>query len=167
MFYLRGRMRLLGAAVFALMGPKLWLLLPLWMSGVALYRWQKGHAIPQGMARTGWTLTLVLLAIWAWYDPEYELRLVAQAAWPFSGLRMGSADRVLADYIVGVLVLANFACARHAGFDLLPRAKRLIRFLSAHTFTLYLSHSLVICCWQASCPSSAARRACCWALRWR
>jgi peptidoglycan/LPS O-acetylase OafA/YrhL len=151
-FYLRGRMRLLGAAVFALMGPKLWLLLPLWMSGVALYRWQKGHAIPQGMARTGWTLTLVLLAIWAWYDPEYELRLVAQAAWPFSGLRMGSADRVLADYIVGVLVLANFACARHAGFDLLPRAKRLIRFLSAHTFTLYLSHSLVICCWQAFVP---------------
>jgi peptidoglycan/LPS O-acetylase OafA/YrhL len=150
--YLKGRMRLLGLVVFALMGPKLWLLLPLWMSGVLLYRWQKSHAIPHGVARAGWALTLVLLAAWSWYDPEPGLRQVAQAAWAFSGLRMGSADRVLADYIVGVLVLANFACARHAAFSLLPRARRLIRFLSAHTFTLYLSHSLVICAWQAFVP---------------
>jgi len=151
-FYLRGRMRLLGVAVFALMGPKLWLLLPLWMSGVLLYRWQKNHLLDRRLARGGWLLTLVLLALWAWYDPEPALREVAQAAWPFTGLRMGSADRVLADYIVGVLVLANFACARHAGFSLLPRAGRAIRVLSAHTFTLYLSHSLVICGWQAFVP---------------
>ncbi len=152
-FYLQGRRRLLlGVAVFALMGPKLWLLLPVWMSGVLLYRWQKTHIVPRKVARAGWTLTLALLAVWAWYDPEYDLRMVAEAAWPFSGLRMGSADRVLADYIVAVLVLANFACARHAGFSLLPRARKLIRFLSAHTFTLYLSHSLVICCWQAFVP---------------
>jgi peptidoglycan/LPS O-acetylase OafA/YrhL len=152
-FYLKGRMRLiLGAAIFALMGPRLWLLLPLWISGVFLYRWQKTHVIPRGAARAGWALTLALLALWAWYDPEYDLRMVAQAAWPFTGLRMGSADRVLADYIVAVLVLANFACARHAAFNLLPRAKNLIRFLSAHTFTLYLSHSLVICGWQAFVP---------------
>jgi peptidoglycan/LPS O-acetylase OafA/YrhL len=64
-------------------------------------------------------------------------------------MRMGSADRVLADYVVGMLVLANFACARHAGFGLLLRAAQPIRVLSAHTFTLYLSHSIVICAWQA------------------
>jgi peptidoglycan/LPS O-acetylase OafA/YrhL len=156
-FYVKGRMRLLGVAVFALMGPKLWLLLPLWLSGVLLYRWQKKHSIEQDMARAGWALTLVLLALWAWYDPEPALRLVARAAWPFTSLRMGSADRVLADYIVGVLVLANFACARHAGFGLLPRAARQIRFLSAHTFTLYLSHGIVICAWQALVPVQRGR----------
>jgi peptidoglycan/LPS O-acetylase OafA/YrhL len=150
--YLKGRMRLLTLAIFLLMGPRLWLLLPLWISGAFLYRWQKTHTIGRGMARAGWALTLVLLAMWAWYDPEPGLRLVARDAWPFASLRMGSADRVLADYIVGVLVLANFACARHAGFSLLPRAARPIRFLSAHTFTLYLSHSLVICAWQALVP---------------
>jgi peptidoglycan/LPS O-acetylase OafA/YrhL len=148
-FYLKGRMRLLGLAVFALMGPKLWLLLPLWVSGVLLYRWQKTHTVDRRVARAGWALTLVLLAVWAWYDPEPRLRQVAQAAWPFHGMRMGSADRVLADYTVGMLVLANFACARHAGFGLLLRAARPIRVLSAHTFTLYLSHSVVICAWQA------------------
>lgn len=149
MHYLKGRRRLLGLAVFAAMGPKLWLLLPLWLSGVWLYRWQKTHVIGRSAARAGWALSLVLLGLWAWYDPAPGLRLVAQAAWPFSGIRMGSADRVLADYAVGLLVLMNFACARHAGFGLLARAARPVRFLSAHTFTLYLSHSLVICAWQA------------------
>jgi peptidoglycan/LPS O-acetylase OafA/YrhL len=147
--YLKGRMRLLGVAVFALMGPKLWLLLPLWVSGVLLYRWQKTHRIGLSAARAGWAATLVLLAMWAWYDPEPALRQLALGVWPFTGMRMGSADRVLADYIVGMLVLANFACARHAGFGLLLRAAQPIRVLSAHTFTLYLSHSIVICGWQA------------------
>jgi peptidoglycan/LPS O-acetylase OafA/YrhL len=147
--YLKGRRRLLGLAVFALMGPKLWLLLPLWMSGVLLYRWQKTHGLPRGGARAGWVLSLALLAAWTWYDPEQALRQVARAAWPFPDLRMGSADRVLGDYIVGMLVLANFACARHAGFGQLLQAARPIRFFAAHTFTLYLSHSIVICAWQA------------------
>ena len=51
--------------------------------------------------------------------------------------------------VLPILALANFACARHAGFTRLPGAARTIRFVSAHTFTLYLSHSLVICTWQA------------------
>lgn len=152
MTYLRGRIRLLIPVVFALMGPKLWLLLPLWLSGVWLYRWQKTHTIGRGGARAGWGLSLVLLAVWAWYDPEPGLRLLARSAWPFEGLRMGSADRVLADYIVGTIVLLNFACARHAGFSMLGQAAGPIRRVSAHTFTLYLSHSLVICAFQAVLP---------------
>jgi peptidoglycan/LPS O-acetylase OafA/YrhL len=149
MHYLKGRRRLLGLAVLALMGPRLWLLLPLWLSGVFLYRWQKTHVIPRGIARAGWTVTLLLAALWTWYDPEQQLRQVARAVWPFPGIRMGSADRVLSDYLVAILVLANFACARHAGFTRLLGAAPTIRFVSAHTFTLYLSHSLVICTWQA------------------
>jgi peptidoglycan/LPS O-acetylase OafA/YrhL len=149
LWYLKGRLRLLGLAAFALMGPRLWLLLPLWMAGVFLYRWQKTHGFPRAFARAGWALSLVLLGVWTWYDLEPVLRVVAQSAWPFPGLRMGSADRMLADYAVGLLVLMNFACARHAGFGLLVRAAQPIRFASRHTFTLYLSHSLVICGWQA------------------
>jgi peptidoglycan/LPS O-acetylase OafA/YrhL len=152
LYYLEGRRRLLAAAVLALLGPKLWLLLPVWLAGAGLYRWQQTRGIAPGLARTGWLLTLVLLCVWAWCDPEPWLRTVAQAAWPFPGLRMGSADRVLADYIVCVLVLVNFACARHAGFAALLRHGRTIRRLSAHTFTLYLSHSLVICTWVALVP---------------
>jgi peptidoglycan/LPS O-acetylase OafA/YrhL len=65
---------------------------------------------------------------------------------------MGSADRVLADYAVMILVLLNFACARQARFDGLLRLARPIRFVAGHTFTLYLSHGVVIGLWQAVFP---------------
>jgi peptidoglycan/LPS O-acetylase OafA/YrhL len=65
---------------------------------------------------------------------------------------MGSADRVLADYAVMLLVLLNFACARQAGLDVLLRLARPIRFLAGHTFTLYLSHGIVIGLWTSVLP---------------
>nr|WP_314544120.1 acyltransferase family protein [uncultured Massilia sp.] len=152
--FLAGRRRWLAVgAVLLLVGPRLWLLLPVWLSGVALYRWQQGHVLGRGVARAGWLATVVLVGLWGWLDPEPWLRGVAQHWWSFSGIRMGSADRVLADYPVALLVWVNFACARHAGFGtLLERAARPIRFLAAHTFTLYLSHALVIGVWQTLLP---------------
>jgi len=151
--FLDGRRRwLAAAAVLALVGPRLWLLLPVWLGGVALYRWQQRHALPQGLARAGWGLSLGVLILWGCFDPEPWLRGVAQSLWPFAGIRMGSADRVLADYPVALLVLLHFACARYAGFGLLLRFAAPIRFLAAHTFTLYLSHTLVIGLWQSLWP---------------
>jgi peptidoglycan/LPS O-acetylase OafA/YrhL len=151
--FLPGRRRWLAAgAVLAFVGPRLWLLLPAWLSGVALYRWQSRLAFGPGIARAGWLLSVVLVGLWGWLDPEPYLRGVAQGLWPFAGIRMGSADRVLADYAVMVLVLLNFACARQAGFDGLLRLARPIRFLAGHTFTLYLSHGIVIGLWQSVLP---------------
>ena len=151
--YLRGRRRTLAlAAVLALVGPRLWLLLPVWLSGVLLYRWQKTATLPAGLARAGWLLSVMAVALWGWFDPEPYLRTLANAAWPLDGIRLGSADRVLADYAVCIMVLLNFACARHAGLGALLRAGPAIRRLSAHTFTLYLSHALVIGVWMAALP---------------
>jgi peptidoglycan/LPS O-acetylase OafA/YrhL len=153
-WYLKGRRRVLAvAAILALVGPRLWLLLPVWLGGVALYRWQRAHVLPVGAARALWALTTVAIAVWGWLDPEPWLREVANGAWPFPFIRMGSADRVLADYAVGAMVLLNFAGARHAGVKLSERAGAAIRRLSSHTFTLYLSHGVVIGAWQALIPS--------------
>jgi peptidoglycan/LPS O-acetylase OafA/YrhL len=151
--YLCGRRRMVVlAATLVVVGPRLWLLLPIWLSGVLLYRWQKTRALPtdrsrRAAARTGWLLSVLAVALWGWFDPEPYLRTLANAAWPFPGIRMGSADRVLADYAVCIMVLVNFACARHAGFGALVRVAPAIRRLSAHTFTLYLAHALVIGAW--------------------
>jgi len=151
--FTRGRRRWLAAgAVLALVGPRLWLLLPVWLSGVALYRLQGRLAFGSALARAGWVLSVVLIFLWGRFDPEPYLRGVANGLWPFSGIRMGSADRVLADYAVMLLVLLNFACARRAGFDTLLRLARPIRFVAGHTFTLYLSHGVVIGLWQTLLP---------------
>lgn len=148
LFYLHGTRRVVAAgSLLLLFGPKLWLLLPVWASGVLLYHWQKTHAIARRPALLGWLATLLLLAAFKLAGLETALRELARASWPFPGLPLKSADRYLADYLVCLLVLANFWCAKHAGFTALLRFERPIRALSSYTFTLYLVHALVMGLW--------------------
>jgi peptidoglycan/LPS O-acetylase OafA/YrhL len=152
-FYLGGRRRLLAlAALLLLVGPKLWLLLPVWSAGVLLYHWQKTHTLARTPALLGWGATLVLLAAFKESGMDAALRAFALAQWPFPGLPLKSADRVLADYLVGLLVVANFVCARSAGFESLRRLGRPIRTLASYTFTLYLVHALVMRVWLTVYP---------------
>ena len=78
--------------------------------------------------------------------------MAAIAWWPFPGLPLGSADRFLGDYAVCAIVLLNFACARDAGFTALLRIAPAVRMLASYTFTLYLSHAMVIGVWLAVYP---------------
>ena len=150
LFYLRGAKRAIAAGSLLLfVGPKLWLLLPVWASGVLLYHWQKTHAIARRPALLGWLATILLLAAFKLAGLDTALRELARASWPFPGLPLKSADRYLADYLVCLLVLANFWCAKHAGFMALLRFERPIRALSSYTFTLYLVHALVMGLWLA------------------
>lgn len=152
-YYLRGRTRILVAgAIFLLVGFKLWLLLPVWLSGAALYKWSKAGTIAPAWARGGWLLSLAALCAFKVADADILLRAYGSAAWPFAGLRLGSADRYLADYVVCALVLVNFACARHLAFPLLRKLKAPVRALAAYTFTLYLVHNLVLMAWQGFFP---------------
>jgi peptidoglycan/LPS O-acetylase OafA/YrhL len=153
LYYLRGAARMIAAAaLLALVGHKLWLLLPVWMSGVYLYHWQKTHAIDRRLARFGWCLTLVLLAAFKAAGADRSLRMLGIEIWPFPSLYLGTADRFLADYLVCTLVFANFLCARFAGFGGLARLAGPVRKLAAHTFTLYLSHFIVLSAWMALYP---------------
>lgn len=149
MFYLRGARRLVvGALVFALIGYKLWLLLPVWLSGVWLYHWQKTHRVPLAVARIGFVATLGLLVAYNLGGLEAHLRALGVALWPFPGKQLGSAERFLADYAACAIVLANFAFARFAGFERILRFANPIRTLASYTFTLYLAHGLVLGAWR-------------------
>jgi peptidoglycan/LPS O-acetylase OafA/YrhL len=152
-FYLRGWRRwLVGVLVFAAVGYNLWLLLPVWLGGVWLYHWQKRHQIARGLARVGWVASLALLALYKVAGTDALLRHFVSAHWPFPALPLGGTDQFLGDYIVGLIVLANFAYARWARFDALWRVARPVRSLSSHTFTLYLSHGLILGAWRSAAP---------------
>nr|WP_267874023.1 acyltransferase [Massilia soli] len=156
-YYLSGARRLvLLAAVLLLVGFKLWMLLPVWLSGVWLYEWSKSHAVPPRWASAGWLLSLAALCVFKLVDADIYLRAYGSAIWPFPGLRLISADRYLADYAVCALVLINFACARSMSFAWLRKVKRPVRALAGHTFTLYLVHNLVLMAWKAFYPHNPA-----------
>jgi peptidoglycan/LPS O-acetylase OafA/YrhL len=147
-FYLRGARRwTAGAIVFAIAGYKLWLLLPVWLSGVWLYHWQKRHTVPRRAARLGWLATLILLAAYNLTGTEAVLRSAGCAIWPFPGLPLGSSERFLADYVVCAIVLANFEFARCARFKGIELVATPVRMLSSYTFTLYLAHGLILGAW--------------------
>jgi hypothetical protein len=147
-FYLRGARRWgAGVIVFAIAGYKLWLLLPVWLSGVWLYHWQKRHTVPRIAARIGWLATLVLFAAYNLAGTEAVLRSAGRAIWPFHGLPLGSAERFLADYVVGALVLANFEFARCARFKAIELVATPVRLLASYTFTLYMAHGLILGAW--------------------
>ena len=149
-FYLRGTLRtVLGVLVLLLMGPKLWLLLPVWLAGVCLYRWQKDLPLSHSQARWGWLASIGLLCLYKILGLDVALRTLGIALWPFPALHLGSADRYLADYVVCMLVYLNFVLARQAGFPSLRAIERPLRALAAYTFTLYLVHGPVIGLWGA------------------
>jgi peptidoglycan/LPS O-acetylase OafA/YrhL len=152
-FYLRGGRRLVAVGSLLLfVGPKLWLLLPVWCAGVFAYHWQKTHAIPRPAALFGWGATLALLVAFKISGLDAALRALALATWPFPGLPLKSADRYLADYVVCTLVVVNFLCAKSVGFHALLRIAKPVRWLASYTFTLYLVHALVMRVWMIVYP---------------
>jgi peptidoglycan/LPS O-acetylase OafA/YrhL len=146
----------LVAGILLMVGFKLWLLFPIWLSGVWLYRWIKSNMIPMAWARAGFMLSIAGLCIYKVANADIFLRAYGISIWPFPGLRLGSADRYLADYVICALVLLNFACAASMRFPNLLRFKKPIRALAGYTFTLYLVHNLVLMLWKAVYPHNAA-----------
>ena len=152
-FYLRGAKRLLlGALVLLVMGPKLWLLLPVWLAGVALYRYQKDLALSVTQARLGWLATILAMCAYKYAGLDFALRSLGIELWPFPSLRLGNADRYLADYAVCILVCLNFTLARQCAFGSLQAISVPIRALASHTFTLYLLHGPLIAVWALFYP---------------
>ncbi|MCU6434123.1 acyltransferase [Undibacterium sp. Jales W-56] len=148
LYYFSSYKRLcLSALVFLVLGHKLWLLLPVWMSGVFLYHRQDKFPLSVFSARLGWMTTLVIFGIFEYFDLDKPLITLGETIWPFKSLMLGSASRYLADYVVCIMVLSNFWCARYAQFAVLEKFSASIRAISSYTFTLYLAHMLVISMW--------------------
>lgn len=137
----------IGAIVFLILGHKLWLLLPIWMSGVLLFHWQSKFPLSVKLARAGCAISMFALCVYKYFGWDQTLHALGISIWPFKSLVLGSASRFLADYFVGVIVLINFYCARYAQFSLLEKFSKAIRSISSFTFTLYLVHMLVISMW--------------------
>ncbi len=145
MIFLKGKVRLWAIVISCLViGPKILLLFPVWLMGVYLYRSKKLNDLPLIL---GWLLFIgSLLALFYW---EYM-----KITWHLSGYlksligenfhtQLAFSKFFLGDWIVGILVLLNFAAFRAIGpqfsFILNP-LKTIIRYTASFTLTLYLFH---------------------------
>ena len=127
----RARWRWAAALLVAVaVGPKILLYLPIWLSGVAVYRWRT-HPLPRRQA-------LVLFAS----TPILGLALAALSAHlRATGTPWLPEEFSLLDYPLTLLMAAHI----HAAAVVLPTWPRVlvrpIRFAAGRTFSLYLFHA--------------------------
>ncbi|MCZ4313799.1 acyltransferase [Comamonadaceae bacterium G21597-S1] len=134
-------------------GPKLILLAPVWWLGVLLYRWRRLNDLSPAVS---W-----FLVVFSWVGIiAYHAYGVADIFGDWFSGHIGAdwyrsltfSKWFLADYLLAVLVFANFAGTRnvvaHGGAALIAVQKP-VRFFANYTFTLYLLHQPLFLFWSA------------------
>ncbi|HXQ21492.1 MAG TPA: acyltransferase [Candidatus Acidoferrales bacterium] len=135
-FYLRSWARVVAASAVALLfGPKIILLLPIWLMGVALHRWRL--AVPAALA---WPCVVAPLVA---YILAAQLHVAYRYAWfdQFLPFAPGWSEFFVWQYLLGMLVSINllgFRSLRNNRWIL--RLERPIRALAGQTLSLYLFH---------------------------
>ncbi|MFP5392745.1 MAG: acyltransferase family protein [Gammaproteobacteria bacterium] len=143
--FTQGRTRLLLAAgVMLLVGPKILLLLPVWVLGVALHRSDALARLPE------WKCWALFLASWPLYALFHHYQLSEWASATLKELvgpvwhREAAFSRYfLTDYLLALIIAANFVGFRgiaHRFAAPLRLAERPIRWVASFTFSLYIFH---------------------------
>lgn len=144
--FLSGPRRLAGVTLVALiMGPKILLLLPVWLAGVWAYR----TSLAQRLSRRGgqWLCASTLAAYLVYRLLDGQAMLDALSASLLGAAlttRLGWSEHFLSNYVVGALFALHFVGARrwlHAQQTVPRSLGSPIRYLAGLTFALYLFHN--------------------------
>lgn len=139
LFVRRHRWLWLGLALL-LAGPKILMLMPVWLMGVALY-----HRMPRFSRAAAWLIFVVTIAITATMCAmdvsEHWRAWMYRVVPPF--WRTHYSSQGLYDIVIGVVVSFNFAAAASLGasFQALKAIERPIRYLATFTLSLYIFHA--------------------------
>lgn len=139
-FYARANWRwLLVALALLVMGPGIVALLPLWLAGSLLYFQQGRVALSRAASRLMVYASLSAYVAVKLWDLDNQLDAWASAAYAeLTGRK--PAEPLLGDYLVGLLVLINFAGALRAEFRFAGWLERLVKAAAACSFSIYLYH---------------------------
>ena len=133
------------ALVCLLVGPKILLLLPVWLLGVLVYHLYKKEVVPESI---GWVLFVVAALLYVLYrqkgypDIIYE-HAVERLGEAFLQEKLLWSQEFISSYVVGILAAMHFAGAAVIAPRLgkvLGACEKPIRYLAGYTFALYLLH---------------------------
>jgi len=158
LFFFRGPWRVAAAgAAFLVMGPKIWILAPLWFAGYALYRIHKGIGISPATAALLAALALIAYGAIKFYGVDSALDGWANAmSGDWIRQHLSGSQFFLGDYLKGLCIFLALFSARYC----LPRwvedarVARPVRYASQFTFSLYLFHFPILMFLAAALPGS-------------
>ena len=132
---------LLAGLVLASTGPRLWLLFPTWLLGVAIRRTHERVELPRRLALVLCACGIVALVltkasgIEAWLNDWFDAAL---GGFPTAKLRY--SQNVLGDSLVAACIGTVIFAARDAHFTWLNPFHGLVRGTASISFSLYLTH---------------------------
>ena len=146
----KGRRRnLVLIAAMLVCGPKVLLLFPIWLAGVYLDRGRIWTRLTAGPGLLLFAASLLLVFFYHRLGgPAYFRGVVGQLVGSeFQLERMTWSGEFIGDYLVGLMVMLNFAAFRAAApwlARLVVPFARPIRWAASFTFSLYLYHRALI-----------------------
>ncbi len=159
LFYARGFKRIFFLVLVAfVMGPSIFLYLPIWLAGVLCFKLKDRININKRAAISGFILSIVGISLgclnsWQVYinkSSDFFSYLV------LNGYVLNTAKYVLSDYFIASFVFINiiFANAISHSIDLkIPvTCYKFVKNMSSHTFSLYLLHMPLLYLVQAILP---------------
>lgn len=146
-FFLRGWQRwVFGGVVFLIMGPRIWLLMPVWFLGVWLHGRIDTWRMPAGVARMLMVLPVLGYAAFLAFGWQKALDQASKDLYgvfsqtlpfPFSS---GSTVHVLSDYAMALMFTVFVVGCAHSRLEIGGKLAEWIRRAAAYTFTFYLLH---------------------------
>lgn len=141
-FYLAGRRRIFGLLVILLLvGPRQWLLFPIWIAGVGLYWCHQKLPLKRGTARTLFVTSVIAYCTIKYFGGLDVINgMVNTALGGFPEAKLRYSQYFVGDYVTATLVLINIWSALYCDFKLPASAGKAIRLAASFTFSLYLFH---------------------------
>ncbi|MCJ8322173.1 MAG: acyltransferase, partial [Colwellia sp.] len=130
--------------IFVFVGYKLWLLFPLWLAGVWLYKNHDKWQLAPWLANVIFVGSLLGYVLFKQFGIDHYLIALGRHIWPFDLFSLGSAHNYLSDYAVCIFVILHLYAAKYVDLSWLVKYKKPIVTLASYTFTLYLVHAPII-----------------------
>ena len=142
-FYLRGLGRYVAVTIAVMfMGPDLWLMLPTWLLGSALYYYRNhiDRLFSVGSARLVLVLSILAFVLVRLFHIDnvfdsYNATVLANVL-----PQLYIPKQWLGDYLLAVIVFINFASARSAELTFSDKTTKVIKKVASYSFSCYLFH---------------------------
>lgn len=147
---------LLTLLLCVMAGPKILLLMPVWLLGIAIYRWRPAMGQPAALVLFAASLTAG--AAFYWLDVAVAIRSQMYLYCPVAMEMMRGANLFVGDFLLGLIVAANFVAVANisTAFRRMERLAQPIRYCASFTFSTYLYHMpLAVLLWNGLAVRSA------------
>ena len=132
----------------AVAGPKIVLLLPVWLLGVGVYRTR--FRFGQQAAQALFLGTAVAGALYFWFDLGIVIRNGMAVRWPALIRLLGGSNEFVGDFALGCILAAHFVAVANLADPLrfLLKARGFARTIASFTFSTYVYHlPLLVLIW--------------------